>query len=263
MLDQPSSVYAWFERQYLAGQGLIVVEVWPRGSVGFGNTFRRQNYQDWGSGPMGDVLAVADSAAERGWVDTTRQALAGHGYGGTLTAWITAHSNRFRAAAAQNGIYDLSTLLARHRTEDLVRDQFGGYPWEDGRDVSSGLLTRDARPDSLSALAALSSPDTTTLSRNSTTSPYVALRRNSPINHAHRIHTPLLLIQGPASGPSPEISSVPMYRRLQTVGHPVEYARYLPPSTPAQRRDQLTRVYEFFSRFFSPKPSVSTDPSPK
>jgi dipeptidyl aminopeptidase/acylaminoacyl peptidase len=244
-------IAAWVERQFLAGRGYGVAEVWPRGSAGFGETFRRHNFQNWGPGPGDDVLAVADSVAERAWVDSTQLALAGRAYGGYLTAWLLGQTNRFRAGVAQSGVYDLPALVDAGKNGPSVADQFGGPPWGE-TPATPPDLTRPSTATPLLSVGLMPPADTTA-------APGTALRRNSPLTNAHEIATPLLLLHGAndqTTGPAqPEM----LYRRLKIIGTPTEYVRYpgvrhdfSTTATPAQRIDRLVRLYEFMARFTTP-----------
>jgi dipeptidyl aminopeptidase/acylaminoacyl peptidase len=242
-LARPALAYAWFERHYLAAQGMAVVEVWPRGSVGQGSAYRRANYRDWGTGPFADVQAVADSVAARPSISGENRALAGHGYGASLTVWGLAHA-QYRAAVAQDGVYTLSSLLNHRATASLLPDQFGGGPW-DG--PSSLALARDSMLS-----------DTVAVPSDTTLSPRMAIEQSAPVSHVNRIRTPLLLMQGASSAPVPGASAPTVYAQLRALNRPVEYARYAS-SGPAQRRDQLVRLYEFLARFLPTEPGL---PSP-
>ena len=250
-LSAPYTPETWFERQYLAGRGLGLVEGFPRGSAGFGTAFRRANDQNWGPGPARDVLALADSAAALSWTDSTQVALGGTGYGGTLTAWILGQTDRFAAAVALNGVYDLPALLDGGRAGRLVPEEFGGYPWE-------GAPPRSLGDPALSS--GLPSPDSTAQT------PWTALHRNSPLTYAHLIRTPLLVMQGGADrrvGPS---QGERLYKRLKILDRPVEYVRYpgvghdmSASASPRQRLDRLVRTREFLARFLElpPPPAPS------
>jgi len=48
----------WHEFQLLCSWGYGVVYANPRGSGGYGYEFQRANFQNWGDGPMNDVLAA-------------------------------------------------------------------------------------------------------------------------------------------------------------------------------------------------------------
>ena len=241
-LARPTPAYAWFERHYLAAQGMAVVEVWPRGSAGQGSAYRRANYRDWGAGPFADVQATADTVSTRSWINGNERALAGHGYGASLTVWGLAHTDQYRAAVAQDGVYTLSSLLTHRATAPLLSDQFGGGPWDGPSPLA---LARD------SVLS-----DTVTVPADTTLSPRTALRRSAAVSHLDGIRTPLLLTQGAAPAPVPGASAPTVYAHLRTLNRPVEYARYAA-RAPAQRRDQLVRLYEFLTRFLPAAPKDS------
>jgi dipeptidyl aminopeptidase/acylaminoacyl peptidase len=247
-LGHSSPVQAWFDRHFLAGRGYAVLEVWPRGSDGYGATFRRRNFQDWGPGPSADVRAAADSVLSRPWADSTRQALTGRSYGGYLTAWTLGHTDRFEAAVAESGVYDLSAFFGDGAAWPLIPEQFGGFPWETTAVPPPELPLRPRLSPVLSVgvLPSLDAPRT----------PRAALRLNSPMTHAHRVETPLLLVHGgrdPRTGTS---QAEMLYRRLRILKRPVEYVRYpgvghsfWRSAPPRQRVDRLARLYEFLSRY--------------
>jgi dipeptidyl aminopeptidase/acylaminoacyl peptidase len=250
-LDAASPVRAWFDRHYLAGRGYAVLEVWPRGSDGYGETFRRRNFQDWGPGPAADVLAATDSARAHSWVDSTRQVLSGRSYGGYLTSWLVGHTDRFAAAVAESGVYDLSAFFGDGGTWPLIPEQFGGFPWEPAAAPPSSLF-REPAPPPLLSVGLLPALDTTM-------APRAALRRNSPLTHAHRIRTPLLLVHGGADAQTGAAQAERLYRRLRILDRPVEYVRYpgvghafWRTAPPAQRMDRLARLYEFLARYSPP-----------
>lgn len=262
LLHPSPPIAAWIEQQFLAGRGYGVVEVWPRGSTGHGESFRRANFQDWGHGPGGDVLAVADSVSKRAWVDSSRQALAGRAYGGYLTAWLLGQTNRFQAGVAQSGVYDLSAFFDTGGTPAAVVDQFGGPPWD--RTASAPPFASQPSSDTPALLSVGLLPP-----RDTTLAPSTAIQRNSPLRYANEITTPLLLLHGAndqTTGPSqPEM----LYRRLKLAGTPTEYVRYpkvthhfAASATPRQRMDRLVRLYEFIARFTAPGGQQSSSSTP-
>jgi len=250
-LESTAPILSWFERHYLAGQGYGVLEVWPRGSDGYGETFRRRNFQDWGPGPGRDVLAITDSVLTRSWTDPTQQVLAGRSYGGYLTAWLVGRTDRFRAAVAQSGVYSLSAFFGDGEAWPLIPEQFGGFPWESAAAPPADLLLQPA-PDPLLSAGVLPPVDTTM-------TPRAALRKNAPMTHAHRIETPLLLVHGTADQRTGPSQAEMLFRRLQILERPVEYVQYegaghnfWEAAHPSQRMDRLVRLYEFLARYTQP-----------
>jgi dipeptidyl aminopeptidase/acylaminoacyl peptidase len=213
----PGEGSLWHEFQYLCAQGYGVVYANPRGSGGYGLKFQQANYRDWGTGPAEDVLAAATDAARENWVDTSRQVITGGSYAGYLTAWIVGHDQRFKAAFAQRGVYELTTFMGEANAWDLVPDYFG-YPW-----TADGKASLDA---------------------------------NSPYTFAQNIRTPLLIKHGENDLRTGVSQSEMLYKTLKLLNRPVEYVR-MPGATHElsrtgnvrQRIDRMLRIYEFFERF--------------
>jgi dipeptidyl aminopeptidase/acylaminoacyl peptidase len=120
----------WHEFQALASAGYAVFFCNPRGSAGYGEAFMQAIERDWGDVTGADVLAGVDRVTDRETVDGDNVFLTGGSFGGYLTAWLAATSDRFDATVAQRGVYDLlgfygSTDVAYH----LVEGDFGTDPW--------------------------------------------------------------------------------------------------------------------------------------
>jgi len=116
----PGEESMWHEYQYFTSKGYGVVYSNPRGSGGYGLDFLRGNVNDWGKGPASDVLTALDKTVELGWADPSKLLITGGSYAGYLTAWIISHDNRFKAACAQRGVYDLSTFFGEGNAWRLV-----------------------------------------------------------------------------------------------------------------------------------------------
>lgn len=230
----PGEATMWHEFQYLAAQGFGIVYANPRGSGGYGKAFKKANYQDWGDGPAGDVLAAAEDAARARWVDDDRQVVTGGSYAGYLTAWIVGHDDRFQAAVAQRGVYDLTTFLGEGNAWRLVPSHFGGYPW--GPQDATGDLGADPT---------LSPAETREI-----------LRYNSPLSYVDQIQTPLLILHADDDLRTGVIQSEMLYRSLKILDRPVEYVRYPDAGhdlsrsgDPKQRLDRVLRIHEFLARY--------------
>lgn len=248
----PGEVSMWHEFQLMAARGFGIVYSNPRGSGGYGNAFRRANYQDWGDGPTADVLAALDDALERyPWLDARQQVVTGGSYAGYLTAWIVSQTDRFEAALAQRGVYELQTFLGEGNAWRLVPTHFGGYPWEDERPTpptgDAAAADEDAAVDEDAALA---------VARADTLSTRDLLMYNSPLTHVANIRTPLLIMHADNDLRTGVIQSEMLYKSLKILERPVEYIRY--PNAghdlsrtgdPALRVDRLLRIYEFMGRY--------------
>lgn len=214
----PGEPSTWHEFQFFAARGYAIVFANPRGSGGYGRSFQSANFRDWGVGPANDVLGAADYAAKEPHIDRNRQVITGGSYGGYLTAWIIGQDQRFKAAVAQRGVYDLSVFHGEGNAWGLLPLYWGGFPWQ----------------------------------------PKVrrVLDQQSPINHVENMKTPLLIKHGDADHRTGVIQSQMLYKALKQLGREVEYVRY-PRAThelsrsgePRQRLDRLVRFEEFFRRY--------------
>jgi dipeptidyl aminopeptidase/acylaminoacyl peptidase len=257
----PGEATMWHEFQLFAARGYGIVYSNPRGSGGYGRDFKAANFQDWGTGPAGDVLAAAEYAADLAWTDSTRQVLTGGSYAGYLTAWMVSQDHRFQAAVAQRGVYDLPVFFGEGRAWRLVPDHFGGYPWEG--DVPPPMHVSD----SLWAQRDTVGTDSTIADTTNALPPREALLRNSPITYVDQIITPLLIIHADEDLRTGVIQSEALYKSLKVLGRPVEYVRY--PNAghdlsrsgdPQQRIDRLLRIYEFMERFIDSAPQSRQPP---
>jgi dipeptidyl aminopeptidase/acylaminoacyl peptidase len=122
----------WHEFQSFTGAGYAVFFCNPRGSDGYGRTFRGAIKNRWGEEDMHDILTGVDKLVEQGFIDTNNLFLTGGSFGGFMTAWIVGHDDRFRAAVSQRGVYSLSTLYGCSDAYKLVEWEFDSFPWRDG-----------------------------------------------------------------------------------------------------------------------------------
>jgi dipeptidyl aminopeptidase/acylaminoacyl peptidase len=218
----PGEESMWHEYQYFCSKGYGVVYSNPRGSGGYGLDFLRGNVNDWGKGPAKDVLTALDKTVDLGWADPSKLLITGGSYAGYLTAWIISHDNRFKAACAQRGVYDLSTFFGEGNAWRLVPNYFGGYPWEPK--VKEILI------------------------------------RESPITYVENIKTPFIIFHGGNDRRTGFVQGEMMYRSLKVLGRPVEYVVH-PGATHEitrngdnrQRMDQMLRTFEFFERWIDKK----------
>ena len=215
----PGIFSMWHEFQTEAAWGYGIVYCNPRGSGGYGDKFKKGNFQDWGTGPAGDILGSLDDAlAKNNWMDKDQLFVEGGSYAGYMVSWIIGHDQRFKAANAQRGVYDLDTFLGEGNAWRLVPTHFGGYPWTPGVNE--------------------------------------ILEKNSPINYVQNINTPLLIIHGDQDLRTGVIQSEMLYKSLKILNKPVEYIRYpkeghelTRSGNPGRMMDHLLRIIEFFERY--------------
>src|SRR5690606_35295541 len=141
----------------------------------------------WGLDDEDDVHAAIDALVAEGIADPQRLAVAGYSYGGYLTCWLTARSDRFRAAVAGGCVVDLRAHLG---TADI------GPSW--------GRLVPGLAPDG----------------------PLTPLEPISPIAHVAQAATPTLLLHGEADDRCPIGQAEQWFAALRAQGVPSELVRY-------------------------------------
>lgn len=118
-----------FDEQYWAGLGYVVLMVNYRGSTSYGEAFCRAIQGDWGPREHDDVMSGIDEVIRRGWADPERLFCTGFSQGGIMTNWAVGHTDRFRAAVSEHGMWD---YVAAYGTDDchLWWQDDLGVPWQ-------------------------------------------------------------------------------------------------------------------------------------
>jgi dipeptidyl aminopeptidase/acylaminoacyl peptidase len=120
--------YALFdEAQVYAGAGYAVVMGNPRGSSGYGEAHARAIVHDVGNRDEADLLALLDAALADPDLDTGRVGVMGGSYGGFMTTWLAARTDRFLAGISERAVNDWATESGTADygwpfVEDLVGD---------------------------------------------------------------------------------------------------------------------------------------------
>lgn len=210
----------WHEWQVAAARGYVVFFCNPRGSDGYGEAWRFASQAQWGVADAPDILAGVDAVIARGGIDPRRVAVTGGSYGGYMTAWLIAHTDRFACAAAARGVYNLLTQHSTSDAHELVELAFEGFPWEN----------------------------------------HELLWRHSPLAHAHRITTPLLILHSENDYRVPISEAEQLFaflrRRKQTVAfvrYPREGHELTRTGEPRHRADHMQRILDWFDRYCQPR----------
>jgi dipeptidyl aminopeptidase/acylaminoacyl peptidase len=98
-------------QQELADNGWTVLLLNARGSDGYGSDFATAAVGAWGEADGPDFHDAIDALVRRGLVDPARLAVTGYSYGGFMSNWLTATSDRFGAAVAGGSICDFVSLF--------------------------------------------------------------------------------------------------------------------------------------------------------
>ncbi|MFO8059384.1 MAG: S9 family peptidase [Bacillota bacterium] len=117
-----------FDHQYWAGLGYLVLMVNYRGSISYGEQFCRVIRGDWGPREHDDLLSAVRELLDRGWADPERLYCTGFSYGGIMTNWAVGHTDIFRAAVSQHGLWDYISCFGMDDCHLWWQDDMG-VPW--------------------------------------------------------------------------------------------------------------------------------------
>jgi len=122
--------YMWFEWQYYANQGYVILYTNPRGSSGYGSAFGNAIKNAYPGKDFDDLMAGVDTVIGRGYVDTDNMFVYGCSGGGVLTAWVVGHTDRFRAASSECPVTNWFSFVGTTDGSGWYRN-FAKLPWED------------------------------------------------------------------------------------------------------------------------------------
>ena len=202
-----------FTAQVFAAHGYAVFQPNFRGSAGYGQELIDADRVDFGGGDMRDILTGIDDLIRQGLVDPDRQFVYGVSYGGYMTCWLVGHTNRFRAAVAQNAVTDLDVMWGLSDLQSWTEWEFGGRPWE---------------------VAA-------------------AMREHSPFTYAANVQTPTLILHSRDDRRCPLPMGQVFHRALLARGVPTQMVIYPGEGhgirQPRHREDVLRRTLAWFERY--------------
>jgi dipeptidyl aminopeptidase/acylaminoacyl peptidase len=131
--SQPSlspDEYAYPVQTFLS-KGALVLEPNYRGSAGYGAAFRALNVRNLGVGDMWDVMSGIDSMIARGIADAHKLGSMGWSEGGYISAFLTTHTDRFKAISVGAGISDWMTYYVNTDITPFTRQYLHATPWDD------------------------------------------------------------------------------------------------------------------------------------
>jgi dipeptidyl aminopeptidase/acylaminoacyl peptidase len=163
--------------QTLASEGYMVVFPNYRASTGRGVEFSKLDQHDYAEEEFNDLVDVKRHLVEKGLVDPKRVGISGGSYGGYASMWAaTALSEEFAASVAFVGI---SNLVSKFGTSDIPYEMYHvharAWPWED----------------------------------------WMWMLERSPIYHADKAKTPLLIMGGDKDPRVHPGQSLEMYRNIK------------------------------------------------
>ncbi len=186
----PHAAYGnyWFDMFHvLSGAGFFVLYTNPRGSSGYGHEFEYATRGKWGEMDSEDYLGGVDAALKANAdIDPERVGVSGGSYGGFMTAWLTATTDRFACANASRMIANWESWYGASDAQRLTEYEFDGEPWE----------VREL------------------------------YRRLSPLSYVENVYAPTLIVQSENDYRTPMPDAEQWYMALKKRGVPAELARY-------------------------------------
>jgi dipeptidyl aminopeptidase/acylaminoacyl peptidase len=198
----------------LAQEGFVILAPDFRGSTGYGNEFRRANFNEWGHNDLFDVVDGASWLKQQPYVDPERVGIFGGSYGGYMTLCALAFTPEVFAAGVD--LYGDSEIGDSYRHGDRL-----------GR---LDLHMQMGSPDDNSAL----------------------YRRGSPVYAAERVQAPLLILHGREDLRVVPLMSERMIEALKIEGKYHEAHFYEGEGhgfvKPENKQDYMERVLRFLNR---------------
>lgn len=100
------------EVQFLANRGYAVLQVNFRGSGGYGNTFERKGYRNWGTTMVDDMTDAVNWAVSQGIADPARLCTYGASYGGYAALQsVVRNPDLYRCAIGYVGVYSIPLMF--------------------------------------------------------------------------------------------------------------------------------------------------------
>lgn len=170
----------------LVGAGYALAFCNPRGSFGYGDAFSTAIIGCWGKPEHKDFDVFLNELSRRGVADNDRLGVTGVSGGGHLSAWLIGHTDRFKAAVPEQGVYNMFSMWGvSDAGKALIRLEMDGDPHQ--------------VPERYWEL--------------------------SPLAHAHKCRTPSLLIQGENDLRCPMQQAEELYAALKAAGCEAELLR--------------------------------------
>ncbi|MBN1272720.1 MAG: S9 family peptidase [Candidatus Aminicenantes bacterium] len=124
-----STISFRFDFQLYAANGYCVFYTNPRASLGYGEKFSRDIWEDWGGQCYEDIMAGIDHVLEKGFVDPEKMGVTGGSFGGYMTNWVIGHTGRFAAAVTVAGLSNLVSFYGTTDEQFFPETEFKGKPW--------------------------------------------------------------------------------------------------------------------------------------
>ncbi|MDC9503245.1 MULTISPECIES: S9 family peptidase [unclassified Pseudoalteromonas] len=172
-----------------AANGYVVYVLQPTGATGFGQTFSAQHVNAWGDYTASDIMQGTHAFLKKyDFVDSKKVGNLGASYGGFMTMLLATKTDMFSASIAHAGISNLTSYWG---------EGWWGY-------LYSGEASKNSFPWNNASLYS----------------------DHSPVFHADKVTTPLLLLHGDSDTNVPVGESLTMYTALKLLNKDVELIEY-------------------------------------
>ncbi len=173
-----------------AAQDYVVYTLQPSGTTGYGQEFSARHVNAWGDQTAEEIIEGVEAFIDaHQFVDQTKIGNIGASYGGFMTQYLITKTNLFSASISHAGISNITSYWG---------EGYWGYSYSAGASAGSYPWNN---------------PEL-----------YV---KQSPLFHADKINTPLLLLHGTADTNVPIGESIQMYTALKLLNKPVEFIKVI------------------------------------
>lgn len=171
-----------------AAMGYVVYTLNPSGTTGFGQAFSARHVNAWGQVTADEIIRGTEQfCKEHTFVNEKKIGCIGASYGGFMTQYLQTRTDLFAAAISHAGISALSSYWG---------EGYWGYGY-------CSVANADSYPWNNTAL----------------------FTQQSPLFHADKIKTPLLLLHGSVDTNVPIGESIQMFAALKLLGKTVEFVQ--------------------------------------
>ncbi|MGH7592507.1 MAG: prolyl oligopeptidase family serine peptidase, partial [Gemmatimonadales bacterium] len=174
------------------------------------------------------VVPAVKAAIATGIVDPRHVGLWGHSWGGYQTAFLVTQTDIFAAAVAGAPLTNMVSMYA-------------SIYWNSGGSDAAIFESSQGR------------------FKGNFIDNYDAYIRNSPVFHADKAHTPLMILQNDKDGAVDFNQGVTYFNTLRQLGKPVVFLEYVGENhglaKPVNQRDYAIRMAEFFDHYLQGAPA--------
>ncbi|TAA48041.1 S9 family peptidase [Corallincola spongiicola] len=215
------------EIQLFAAAGYVVLYVNPRGSDSYGEVFANYIHHNYPSEDYDDLISGVDAVIAKGFVDPEQLYVTGGSGGGTLTAWIVGHTDRFKAAVVAKPVINwYSFSLTADAYPFFTQYWFDSLPWDDME----------------------------------------AYMKRSPISYVGNVKTPTMLLTGESDYRTPISETEQYYQALKLAGVDTAMVR-IPgaghgiAARPSNLMSKVAHILWWFEQYGGPSSKRLSDPS--